>query len=330
MFLLFPDLLNGLDLRARELIYGSKAPSTWSKYDAAFRRFEIWAKKLGLVPFPASASTVIRFFAFLADETKSVNSVSTALCAITAKHNLEGFPNPCKDPRVSAICEGIKRRFFKPHKQCKPLTQEIIEAIARKKLGKKSDRGSVKDWRTVWLALMTFRCCARYDDIARLRLPDLVFGERDLTICFRFRKNDQIGRGHKVEIKESPSRMCLVKKSREYLSTIRRLGAPRDGFALPRMDRLSNGQFKCYWDQKASYNSCRLSFLNALCAAGYDSEGYGLHSGKVGGVVALREGGLSWRSLCDFVGWAPKSAMPERYAKESRRSKTKASSLLEI
>ena len=43
--------------------------------------------------------------------------------------------------------------------------------------------------------------------------------------------------------------------------------------------------------------------------------GYGLHAGKVGGVIHLRNSGASWRQINDFCGWAKDSDMPERYSK---------------
>ena len=81
------------------------------------------------------------------------------------------------------------------------------------------------------------------------------------------------------------------------------------------MDRLRNGSIHVSPDSPATYGSCREPFKEALRRLGVNPEGYGLHSGKVGGVIALRDGGATWRSLSNFVGWSPNSVMPERYAK---------------
>ena len=45
-----------------------------------------------------------------------------------------------------------------------------------------------------------------------------------------------------------------------------------------------------------------MAFSEALSRVGVNPSGYGLHSGKVGGVVALRDSGVSWRTLSNFVG----------------------------
>lgn len=135
-----------------------------------------------------------------------------------------------------------------------------------------------------------------------------------MSVFFRFRKNDQVGRGHSVAIEASGSLTCVSWITRIYFKKLRKIGFSKSHFALPRLDLLRNGDFKHYSGEEASYASCRLAFLNSLRACGIEPAGFGLHSGKVGGVIALREGGVSWRSLSDFAGWAPGSSMPERYA----------------
>ena len=331
VFLLFiAEYFNDLDKEADALIMGSKAPSTWTKYNASFRRFEIWTARLKLKSLPATPETVIRFLADLSREKRSVNVISTAFCAISSKHILNGFENPCKDARVKALCEGAKRKFFRPQRQCKPRTAQILNDIVEKKLGKRLKDGSLRDWRTVWLAVISFRCCARYDDIARLRIQDFTFRNEFMLVHFKSRKNDQKGEGHTAEVTRSSAGTCVIDISKRYFKKLRREGSKETDFALPRMDRLVNGRFKTYFSQAASHNSCRLPFLSVLSDVGVDPGGYGLHSGKVGGVIALRNGGLSWRTLCDYVGWAPKSVMPERYAKAARKPSEKIGKLLSL
>lgn len=316
-FFFFAVYLSSLDEGVDAFIRSSKAASTWAKYGAALKRFDAWADSLGLCSSPAEVRTVLRYLAHVAHRSGSISAVSAASCAISSRHKLSGFPNPCSDPRVGALCEGVKRKHFKPAKQSSPLTPPLIQKLFKFLVGKPPGKGSIRDWRTAWLALMTFKCCARFDDVARLKVCDVSFVGGDLSVFFPSRKNDQVGQGHTVVIKPSGSFTCVVSLSRLYFKRLRRAGIRSDGYALPRLDLLRNGDFKPYPGQSASYASCRLAFRLALRSCGVSPSGFGLHSGKVGGIIALRESGMSWRSLCSFAGWAPGSSMPERYAKEA-------------
>ena len=70
----------------------------------------------------------------------------------------------------------------------------------------------------------------------------------------------------------------------------------------------------------ATYGSCRAQQEVLLGMIGKDPKLFGLHSGKIGGVMALRESGVDWKSIQVRVGWAPKSPMPERYAMKAVKS----------
>ena len=80
----------------------------------------------------------------------------------------------------------------------------------------------------------------------------------------------------------------------------------------------------------ATDNSCRTAFAEAITNLGIDSAPYGLHSAKIGGVVHLRNSGILWRSINDYVGWAKDSAMPERYAKTACNETDKMDNILSL
>ena len=218
------------------------------------------------------------------------------------------------------MCEGARRRYITPARQSKPLTPVILKAM-RLKIENRSS--NVRDVRTVWLAHFLFRACARFQDAARLKIGDFVRSDSGFQVNFWVRKNDQKGKGHSVRIPRSNTIFCTVQLGEDYFSRLREEGARESDWAFPRMDSLKSGRVKVYKSQVATYNSCKVAFSEALVDLGIDPAGYGLHSGKVGGVVALRDSGVSWRTLSDFVGWSANSVMPERYAKGACKRSSK-------
>ena len=84
---------------------------------------------------------------------------------------------------------------------------------------------------------------------------------------------------------------------------------------VPKIIRKKSGAHTVFPAKVATDNSCRLAFNDALKKLGINSAPFRLHSAKIGGVVHLRNSGISWRSINDYVGWSKDPVMPERHAK---------------
>ena len=153
----------------------------------------------------------------------------------------------------------------------------------------------------------------------RLSKSDFTFSDKGVSIFFRYRKTDQSGAGHTVFLNKSDSDFCFVNLTEHYFSRLDRISVDENAFVIPKVTPLRAFRFKVSPHLHGTYNSCRTCFRSAFDTLGWEPEGYGLHSGKVGGVVHLRNNGASWRSINDFCGWTKDSAMPEVYGKKACR-----------
>ena len=136
--------------------------------------------------------------------------------------------------------------------------------------------------------------------------------------------------GHKVKILPADSPWCFVKLSKIYFEKLNALSERRSFPVVPKIIRRKSGSLSVFPGVIATDNSCRNAFYDALKNLGIDSKPYGLHSAKIGGVVHLRNSGVSWRSINDFVGWSKDSAMPERYAKSACNETDKLDNILSL
>ena len=141
--------MKALDKRASALMMASKAPSTWKKYQAEFRKFKEWATSRGFTPLPANTQLVIRYLTFWS-EGRLANSLATASAAIAAFHKLNRHPSPCANPQVAALLEGARRTFSQPTVQKEPLTKQILLRIWETEVGEDLG-GTLWDWRNCWL-----------------------------------------------------------------------------------------------------------------------------------------------------------------------------------
>ena len=193
-----------------------------------------------------------------------------------------------------------------------------------------ANSGSLWDWRNCWLMNLMFRTCARFIDVSKLKRKNFVFKGAVLEVFFQFRKNDQRGEGHTVKILESGGDWCFVKLTKRYLEKLNKISTKKGDTILPKIVRRKTGTMSIFPGVVATDNSCRNAFYDSLRDIGIDSGTYGLHSAKIGGVVHLRNSGVSWRSINDYVGWAKDSGMPERYAKAACNETDKMDNILSL
>ena len=177
---------NHLDVKAKRLMFASKAPTTWKKYRGEFKRFESWASTNNASALPADARTVIRYLAFRAEQKTSA-ALSKASAVISAFHKMEGFSSPCSDPRISTLIEGARRVFSKPVQQKAPLTTEMIRDLWSRETGPLATEGNLQQWKNCWLVTLMFRTCARFADVCKLKRRNFTFKKEGLEVFFQFR-----------------------------------------------------------------------------------------------------------------------------------------------
>ena len=151
-----------------------------------------------------------------------------------------------------------------------------------------------------------------------------------MEVFFQFRKNDQRGVGHTVKVQSSEDEWCFVKLTKRYFAMLKEISKKRNVSVVPKILKSKKGTLTVMPKMVATDNSCRGAFNEALKNLGIDSSAFGLHSAKIGGVVHLRNSGVSWRSINDYVGWSKDSVMPERYAKAACNKTDKMDNILSL
>ena len=133
-----------------------------------------------------------------------------------------------------------------------------------------------------------------------------------------------------MKILRSKDEWCFVSLTEEYFKRLKRIRSRKDSPVIPKILKRKTKELSVFPNRVATDNSCRKEFYAALERIGVESSKFGLHSAKIGGVVHLRNSGVSWRDINDYVGWAKDSAMPERYAKAACNESDKLDNILEL
>lgn len=207
--------------RAHEFARGSRAEATWRVYEARWARFTAWCAERDETPRPADPLTVCRFLtdlaphwrpATVADPAESVlggqvlvrpgvrpTTVAGYLAAISVAHagdaGGDGRPpalNPARHEMVLQVMSGIRRHpGVAPVRRRAALRPDDMATM----LEPLQPEHRLADARDAALLLIGWKTGLRTDDLARLRLGDIVTSPEGLTVHLRRSKTDQSGGG---------------------------------------------------------------------------------------------------------------------------------------
>ena len=307
----------------RKLKYASKAKGTRKQYAREWARFEKWALKFDQPILPSSPLGVDLYLGHLVLDGKGVSTVRLALAAIAEKHVFNRLVDPTKDATIRMTVQGIQRVLGRPAVQARPITKGTLKGLIHKAIGKDLDSNgrvpaSLVNWREAWRELASYLTLSRFSDLQRVRKEDITlnYESKIVAIAFKTRKNDQHHSGHVGYMYATNNRYCPFRLTERYLAM---LPASQSGFML--FNTRTDGA-------PATFNACRSQQKRLLSLIGLDPRPFGLHSGRVGGAMALEDAQFGSDLIGIVGGWALGSAMPAKYAKKAMAKRRRAAAIL--
>ena len=122
--------LEGLADKVPEILKNSRAANTSKVYQAAFNRWECWTSKYSeITALPAQPNHVILYLTHLTEKAGSFASINQFLSALSWAHNLQGLASPVRDPVVTEVVNGIKRKLAGPTLRKEPFFPKITSRV---------------------------------------------------------------------------------------------------------------------------------------------------------------------------------------------------------
>ena len=256
---------------------------------------------------------------------KGVSTVRLALAAVAEKHVFNRLVDPTKDATIRMTVQGIQRVLGRPAVQARPITKGILKGLVHKSIGKDLDSNgaiaaSLVNWREAWREMASYLTLSRFSDLQRVRRQDVTldYEKRVVQIAFKTRKNDQLHSGHVGFMYETKNRYCPFRLTERYLAL---LSSDPAGFMLFNTRSAAVA---------ASFNACRSQQKRLLALLGVDPGPFGLHSGRVGGAMALEDAQFGSDLIGVVGGWALNSAMPAKYARKAMAKRKRAAQILKL
>jgi integrase len=189
-----PDFEKLLDYRS-QVELSLRAPRTRDSYAFSWRRFVDWCGRAKFCPFPASAETVILYFADSLMNGCKIESCKIYRAAINYMHKSANIPIP-EPVEVGQFLVSAQRLRQERPAQKKPLhVDELRQICGQLFLSKRPI-----DIRNRALLLLAFSSALRRSNIVALDLEDLVWESRGLVVVVRRSKVDQMGKGQLIGV----------------------------------------------------------------------------------------------------------------------------------
>ncbi len=191
----------------------AKAEGTVTNYTNSLRRWIEFARVKSFNVFPASVIDVSLFMSHLSTTYKSSSVIQSSYCALKWVHDLAGVHNPMENKFLQNLVEGAKREHAKPVSKKSPVTSEALEECCIKYQG----CNTLTVRRDISMALLLFAGFLRYNEIADLKIQDVVICDTHLQLTIRKSKTDQYRKGNELVIHRSNKITCPVLNLEKYM-----------------------------------------------------------------------------------------------------------------
>lgn len=246
---------------------GRWSPSTRSVYSIAWQHFTRYCVRESASPLPAQAATVAGFLREHS-ETHKTATVSQALAAIVAAHDLAGHELKVKGTEIRDAWADIRRtKGSMKTPKAAMVADNIRAAVDRIPADRLLDQA---------VLLFGFKSLMRRSEIVALDVADLQFTDDALFATIRRSKTDKEGKGETVAILRTGGSYCAV----EALETWLKADGISEGavFRNRRGGRLAASEVAAIVKRWGK-------------AAGFDPRQLGAHSMRRGGITTMFRNG---------------------------------------
>ena len=311
-----PVATGQLARRAADTAAGSLSEATRRSYETGWSQWQQFARDKGWCELPAQPKQLAMWAQHLSDTGARAATVAVRLAAVgwAHRHTLDEsgqpHPSPTKDPRVTAVLAGLRRRQAidgSARRQANALSAEDLAAIETAAQAPRTRRGRPETPQQTYkracveiaLVRMMRDGLLRIGEAAAARWDDLVFdSDGSATLRIRRSKTDQAGEGAEVWL--SPPTAVALKRLRDVQGSAAEVDGARIVGAV-----------------SARTVARRLTAVYVAAGLG---PGYSGHSGRVGMAQDLAASGAGLPAIMTAGRWKS-STMPAHYtARQAART----------
>ncbi|XP_065190681.1 uncharacterized protein LOC135821613 [Sycon ciliatum] len=295
----------------------SRAPRTVKKYDSAFCRWSKWAERQKVPHLPADPLHVALYLVYIMQDAKTVSPLVSAVWALSWKHDIQGYPDPCSNGVVKNVMQAAKRSLARPKDRKLSLSKPLLERLHRE-----LSSSSLQDLQTLTLIVLGHSGMMRWDDLANIFVDEVAIKSSHMAVFLQVRKNDQLRQGSWVFISRWESDLSPVSQVEHLIEK----GGHQGHVKL--FGRIARVKGRTAIRHSLSYSRARELVRKALKRIGVNPDGYGLHGLRSGGASTAAAPGVPDRLIQRQGGW--RSDAMKAYIQESLPNLLQVSQVLAV
>ncbi|MDP2782167.1 site-specific integrase [Devosia sp.] len=183
-----------LPVSVRALVEASLADNTHRSYGGVIKNFKSWCAERRKSPLPAEPLTIAEYLSDLVTAGRRGSTLKVHAAAIAYDHRRADMENPIDSYLVRAVLRGAMRLRGGYVGQKRPVVSEELALILQHM------PPTLRGLRDRAMIALGFAGAFRRSELAALRLEDLTFSERGLTVCIRRSKTDFERKGTSIGI----------------------------------------------------------------------------------------------------------------------------------
>ena len=295
------------------LIEAGVAASTKTKYQRSWWKWEQFCvDKSEVVSRPADPFFIAVYFNHLLMTTGTRGSIQDAMYGIRWGHISAGFYSPTDHPFVKLTYEGaIRLSNYSGTNKKDPVTASMLRHL----IDTYSHQTDLMTQRFLLICLLGFAAFMRIEEMLDVKVKDITFYPKYMTINVPKSKNDQTREGNIIYVSEIRSRYCPVAHTAAYI-TIAKL--EQSDFLICKLAKTKRGH-NVVGSHQMSYSRIREVFLEFM-RPHFPSINLGLHGLRAGGASAAAENQISDRLISKHGRWTSEKAR-DGYIKDSVRNR---------
>jgi len=280
--------LDRTNRRVEDYANASRSPATRRAYAHDWQDFTRWCASHAVEHLPATPATIAAYITDLAEQHRTVSTITRRMTAISQAHQLAGQTTPTRDERVRTVLKGIKRTLGTAQQGKAPATIEVVRILLQQ-----LEHG-ILGTRDRALILLGFAGAFRRSELVSFDVADVTFSELGMVLKLRHSKTDQEGEGRKIAIPYGliPT-TCPVRALEVWLHDA---GIATGAIFRP-IDRHGNVK-----SQRLTAQSVALVIKRYAAAAGLQVDDFSGHSLRAGFATTAAAAGVAERNIMRQTG----------------------------
>ena len=297
-------------------LLASRAQSTITVYSHAFREFQAFAKRNHFSSLPSEPFHVVLFLEHKKLSGVGPSTLAQSLQGIAWWHKFMNYPNPADASICKLFLDGARRLAPPPVCRTIPATRNMLVQLQTVAL----QSGRVVEYRTFFMALLSYAGCLRFAETVALRFADISERDYGLDLFLLSSKTDQHKHGHTVHVASSTTSLSPSACYRTFLSKL-----PPD-YVCPSAFLFANYQTKKPVSRDCSVRLVRSMLRSQNCA---EADRVTMHSFRIGCATTLVETGLDSVNVRAHGRWRTNTSF-DRYVRPSIQHRLEASRALAL